>query len=681
MITAGVRATISGVIRASDHNTRDLPVNFDQVILSNPTLLDSQAFVGDVVPRSWIQLARTGAFVSNRYGKFSITKDDLATMLRNFKTVTPKEPTELPIDWDHLSMDPKKPGDGAAAGWMKRLELRDGGETLWAEVEWTPQGAEAVRTGSYRFVSPSFVKDHTHKDGTKIGTTLLAAAITNHPFLEGMKALTLYSLNALGELADLQGNINLAVDVKDEDKVFNLPFAEYADFADCVEKNGDKDDPKAFCGWLKNKIEGSADPDVRALSEEWAALRAISLSEIGQRVMISPGHARTQDEVGGTFEITEVVGDGENAFVTIKDANGVPHKWFRATELLPASATPANPIQPNLVPAPGVPGQPAAGTPGQPGQPGQPAGVPGAPVPPGAPGAPKMAAAAAGVPGAVPPNPNGPPADPVEALIQQKMAEVMAKGKKPGALPPKPGAASAPPGAAKPRAPGNPATNGATAGATAVKDKAKDGGADVPAFLKKKKQKGIANMMFKLRNDKTNEEIEVSDEQLAAAGIKVVPEGSTAVPVSDLAEMKSTITNLSEKVETLSKETVAVRARSVLMELHTELSRLSKGGFITKATRDALEAQFGSAHDLTAFKALAATFTKPVVVLETEHGSGADVPADKTNDATQKLISLSQKIAKEQGISLRDATLEAGKQLEAEVEQYQGRFRPQEVGA
>ncbi len=35
------------------------------------------------------------------------------------------------------------------------------------------------------------MKDHAHKDGTKIGTTLLAAAITNHPFLEGMQALTL----------------------------------------------------------------------------------------------------------------------------------------------------------------------------------------------------------------------------------------------------------------------------------------------------------------------------------------------------------------------------------------------------------------------------------------------------------------------------------------------------------
>ena len=58
----------------------------------------------------------------------------------------------------------------------------------------------------------------------------------------------------------------------------------------------------------------------------------------------------------------------------------------------------------------------------------------------------------------------------------------------------------------------------------------------------------MSKMMFKLRNDK-NEEVQVSEEQLAAAGIKVVPEGSTAIPTSELAEMKGTITNLSSTVE------------------------------------------------------------------------------------------------------------------------------------
>jgi hypothetical protein len=251
-----------------------------RVILNWPSIVN----LADAL-RSTIQIARTGAFVSKRYGKFAITREDLAQMLHNFENVTPKPPTELPIDFDHLSMDPKKPGDGMAAGWMKKLELREDGDELWAEVEWTDDGADRIRNKEYRFISPSFIKDHTHKDGTKIGTTLLAAAITNHPFLEGMNALALN--------ADQLGDFALSDRQRDE---------------------------------------------------------PVHLAEVGQRVMIAPGFARTQDEVGGTFEVAEVVGDGDDAFVTIKDANGVPHRWFRASELLPASATPAQPVQPNLAP-------------------------------------------------------------------------------------------------------------------------------------------------------------------------------------------------------------------------------------------------------------------------------------------------------------------------------------------
>jgi phage I-like protein len=662
-------------------------MSIDRVILSNPTRLDVSAFGNSTTaPRSWVQLARTGSFTSNRYGKFSITTDDLKTMLHNFKNVTPAAPTELPVDYDHLSMDPKKPGDGAAAGWMKKLELRDGGETLWAEVEWTPDGASRIRNREYRFVSPSFVKDHVHKDGTKIGTCLLAAAITNHPFLEKMAALTLYSLHTFGDLTQFDGQretLGLAVDVADED-VINLPFAEYDDFDDCVSKNQDKDDPDAFCGWLKHKVEASATPvNVQTLAAEWAALRTITLSEIGQRVMIAPGNARTQDEIGGTFEITEVVGDGENAFVTIKDANGVPHKWFRATELLPASATPANPIQPNLVPAPGAGGADEAGVAG---------GVPTA----------DATAGVAATPGGAVTVPGEPPApgDDVTVVATQgpEGEAAVAKGPEGKATVAKGDDAKAGATDAEPPA-ADDAVTSVDAQVAKAAEPAKDAAPaavpgmtpDVEALIKKKVAaalaagktngaKGPTNMMFTLRNDK-NEEIKITDQQLADAGIKIVPEGSTAIPVSDLSEMKATITNLSTQVTTLSDETKAARARGVLIELHSELQRLSRGGFITKATRDALEAQFGSATDLSAFKALAATFTKPIVVLNEEHGTGVDAPAAESSDATKKLISLSNTIMKDRGLSLRDATIEAGKELAAEAEQYQSRFRPQEVGA
>lgn len=254
----------------------------NRVILSLPSLVSLAATKADTAdaPQSWIQLAKTGTFHSSRYGKFSITRDDLAQMLHNFNEVTPQAPTQLPIDFDHLSMDPQKPGDGKAAGWLQRVELRADGDELWGEVEWTPEAANLIQNRAYRFVSPSFVKDHTHKDGRKIGTTLLAAAITNHPFLEGMQALTLYSFSAMGDLA---------------------------------------------------------------LVETPTTVAAVNLSELGQRVTFQPDAERTpeltDEERRQTFIVKTAIGAGDDEFVRLTRPDGTEFGWFRvSTQLAPAPA-------------------------------------------------------------------------------------------------------------------------------------------------------------------------------------------------------------------------------------------------------------------------------------------------------------------------------------------------------
>jgi hypothetical protein len=47
-----------------------------------------------------------------------------------------------------------------------------------------------------------------------------------------------------------------------------MPMGEYKDFADCVGKNKGKDDPNAYCGYIKNQIEGSGKKKDEALYEE-----------------------------------------------------------------------------------------------------------------------------------------------------------------------------------------------------------------------------------------------------------------------------------------------------------------------------------------------------------------------------------------------------------------------------
>jgi Mu-like prophage I protein len=230
------------------------------------------------------KLAKVGSWTSNRYGPFAIEKQDLSQIDYNHKNITPKAPTELPIDFDHLSMDPKKPGDGVAAGWLKATELRADGEELWGLVEWTSDEAELIRKGAYRFVSPSFVKDHVHKNGEKIGTTLLAAAITNHPFLEGMKALTLFNFSAMGDLAVAESAPGRATE------------------------------------------------------------RALHLAEIDQVVSFSDDPELTpeltpEDRAQGPFKVTARVGEGDDQFVRVVTMDGKDFfGWFRANQLAPAPA-------------------------------------------------------------------------------------------------------------------------------------------------------------------------------------------------------------------------------------------------------------------------------------------------------------------------------------------------------
>ena len=40
-----------------------------------------------------------------------------------------------------------------------------------------------------------------------------------------------------------------------------MPFADYKNFADCVKKNQDKDDPEAYCAEIKRKVEKMTDSD------------------------------------------------------------------------------------------------------------------------------------------------------------------------------------------------------------------------------------------------------------------------------------------------------------------------------------------------------------------------------------------------------------------------------------
>lgn len=97
---------------------------------------------------------------------------------------------DLSIDYDHAAVG----NSGArvvAAGWFK-LELREG--DLWAtDVKWTPDGAEHLRKGEYRYFSPLFNFDPETGRIQKI----VNSALTNTPALFQIPALVAASATAL----------------------------------------------------------------------------------------------------------------------------------------------------------------------------------------------------------------------------------------------------------------------------------------------------------------------------------------------------------------------------------------------------------------------------------------------------------------------------------------------------
>jgi len=166
----------------------------DWVVKSNEVIV----FLAEAVLTGRIQCIRTGRFKHPLYGKLDITAADLKQMVGNFGTVRPKAPTEMVVDYEHLS------GQGVktpAAGWVKSLDLADDGQSLWAIVEWTEQAVGEIKRKEYRFISPEFNLHYRDKEtGKDMGATMVAIALTNRPFLEGMQPVMLSENLIVSEL-------------------------------------------------------------------------------------------------------------------------------------------------------------------------------------------------------------------------------------------------------------------------------------------------------------------------------------------------------------------------------------------------------------------------------------------------------------------------------------------------
>lgn len=89
------------------------------------------------------------------------------------------------VDYEHqttLTKDNGKPAP--AAGWVHGLEWREGKGLFAVGVKWTDAARLSIQSDEYRYISPVF---HYNPQSGEV-TSLLNAALTNSPALDGMES-------------------------------------------------------------------------------------------------------------------------------------------------------------------------------------------------------------------------------------------------------------------------------------------------------------------------------------------------------------------------------------------------------------------------------------------------------------------------------------------------------------
>ncbi len=167
------------------------------------------------------------------------------------------------IDFDHGAARKVEDGqDSSAAGWIEELSARgpNGEPGLWARIAWTPRGAEAIASKTYRYISPWFL----HSKSTREVTKVMGAGLVNVPALD-LPALA--SIQPSNEehveelLTKLRSALNLPDNASADDVVSAITAMRSNSNALCsaagFTKLGDTE-VAAICAKLKNP---ASDPD------------------------------------------------------------------------------------------------------------------------------------------------------------------------------------------------------------------------------------------------------------------------------------------------------------------------------------------------------------------------------------------------------------------------------------
>lgn len=271
-------------------------------------ILESVLLAADTQPQTdgkgvWIQLAKSGTFRGHSAGPFTLDGKVFSDIVRNFKASANKR---IPIDFEHASesdaTDGSIPHTGAPAqGWI--LDLDNRGEELWGLVQWLEPARTYVKEEKYKFFSPAIrfgSKDRV--TGAPIGARMSSGALTNNPFLDGMKPMV------AKDAADTEGGTS-ADESRDAQKETNMNLE-----ADLKAAKAELE-----TATVKMKV---GEEKATALAAEKAEL-SLKLKEAVTELSTANERIATLEKTIAETSSREAAAKVDAAFLTYKDSKGL----------------------------------------------------------------------------------------------------------------------------------------------------------------------------------------------------------------------------------------------------------------------------------------------------------------------------------------------------------------------
>lgn len=174
---------------------------------------------------STVHMLKTGKFEHPWWGVLEFDRKVFGTMIKNFKDGVPYG--KIALDFRHM------PERGAAAWVNKVFEKLKGknGADLFFEVEWTPNGQLAVEEKSFLFTSIEFSESYKDNQTGKIyGPTILGGALTNRPFIKGLKPIAMSDdgseILEFDEIEEVDDDMRTLKEIQEEIKTLNEAIGE-----------------------------------------------------------------------------------------------------------------------------------------------------------------------------------------------------------------------------------------------------------------------------------------------------------------------------------------------------------------------------------------------------------------------------------------------------------------------